>query len=87
MELFQVLHSGSYKKIIISGHTDSDGENAYNLELSEKRAEAVKKWLVAKGLRSDFIVSVGYGESRPIAANISNEGKSQNRRVEVEIGK
>lgn len=85
-ELFLALKNGAYKKVIISGHTDSDGDEAYNLELSNKRAESVKKWLVEKGLSNDIIVSVGYGESRPVAGNFSEEGKGQNRRVEIEIG-
>jgi OOP family OmpA-OmpF porin len=86
LELSQALKNGAYKKVIVSGHTDSDGEDSYNLDLSNKRAEAVKKWLVSKGLSQDVIVSIGFGESRPIAGNFSDEGKSQNRRVEVEIG-
>ncbi len=80
-ELFQALKNAAYKKIVISGHTDSDGEEAYNVDLSNKRAESVKKWLIEKGLSKETMVSIGYGESRPVAGNFSEEGKSQNRRL------
>lgn len=66
----------------ISGHTDSDGSNAYNQTLSQRRAEAVKAWLVSKGISSDRITAVGYGEEKPRVANDTAEHKRMNRRIE-----
>ena len=78
------------KEILIEGHTDSVGSRAYNLELSKRRAEAVKDWLIEKGgLRGVKIVTKGYGESKPIAPNTNPDGsdnpkgRAKNRRVEV----
>ena len=66
-----------------SGHTCSIGTEAYNQKLSEKRAESVKTYLVNKGVAAQRIVTVGHGESRPMADNKTREGREQNRRVEV----
>ena len=69
-------------KIEIQGHTDSLGSAEYNLKLSQKRAEAVKKILVEKfGISPDRIIAKGYGESKPIASNDTPEGRAKNRRV------
>jgi outer membrane protein OmpA-like peptidoglycan-associated protein len=80
------------QEILIEGHTDSKGTEGYNLALSEKRANAVKRWLVEKGgLDSKKIITRGYGESRPIAPNTNPdgsdcpEGRARNRRVEVYV--
>jgi outer membrane protein OmpA-like peptidoglycan-associated protein len=69
--------------ILIEGHTDADGSNEYNLELSRLRAEAVRSVLVSGGVPSGRIETQGYGETRPIASNSSSSGKAQNRRVEI----
>jgi OOP family OmpA-OmpF porin len=66
-----------------SGHTCSLGAEAYNQKLSERRAESVKAYLVNKGVAAQRIVTVGHGESRPMADNRTREGREQNRRVEV----
>lgn len=66
----------------ISGHTDSDGSNSHNQTLSQNRADAVKAWLVSKGISSDRITSVGYGEDKPRVANDSADNKRMNRRIE-----
>ena len=66
----------------VEGHTDSDGEDASNLKLSEARAKAVMDKLVESGIAKDRLTSKGHGESKPMAANDSPEGKAQNRRVE-----
>lgn len=68
--------------IEISGHTDSDGGDSYNLELSEGRARAVVDYLASKGVGMDHLQSVGYGETRPIDTNQNEKGKANNRRVE-----
>ncbi|AUX22983.1 hypothetical protein SOCEGT47_034990 [Sorangium cellulosum] len=65
----------------IEGHTDSDGEDALNQTLSEKRAMSVARWLVAKGHDCKRFIAVGFGESKPVADNNTPEGKAQNRRT------
>lgn len=74
-------------KVEISGHTDSRGSAEHNQDLSQRRAEAVKRFLVAEGCYADRMQAVGYGETRPIADNDTEEGMQQNRRVEVRIAK
>lgn len=75
--------AGEDAHFLIEGHTDADGSNEYNLELSRLRAEAVRSVLVAGGVPPDRIETQGYGETRPIASNSSASGKAQNRRVEI----
>jgi OOP family OmpA-OmpF porin len=71
-------------ELIIEGHTDNIGGAQFNLELSRKRAEAVKRWLVDKaGIGEVRLTTVGYGLSRPIADNSMDEGRAKNRRVEL----
>lgn len=67
----------------VVGHTDSDGEAAYNLGLSKRRANAVADILQAGGVSYDRIVTIGRGEEEPIASNLTAEGKARNRRVEI----
>ena len=67
--------------LTITGHTDSDGTDEYNQALSDKRADSVKTYLVNKGIADNKIISVGKGESEPIATNDTKEGKEKNRRV------
>lgn len=74
------------KKIIIGGHTDSDADDLYNLSLSKRRAESVKKYLVDKfGINPELLTTVGFGESRPLAKNDTAANKQRNRRVEVRL--
>ena len=70
-------------KIEIDGHTDSKGNDAYNLSLSRKRANAVKDYLVSKGVNAAQLSAKGYGEKQPIASNDTEDGRSHNRRVEL----
>jgi outer membrane protein OmpA-like peptidoglycan-associated protein len=70
-------------KVEIGGHCDSVGSNAYNLKLSQKRAEAVREYLISKGVKAENLTAKGYGESMPIAPNSTAEGRAQNRRVEL----
>ena len=72
----------SKEKITLSGHASSEGTEAYNMGLSKRRANSVKKYLVAAGLPGRYIKTIGYGESRPIASNDTEEGRVKNRRVE-----
>lgn len=71
--------------IQVSGHTDSVGNDAYNQNLSTQRADAVKDYLVKKGVDSALIKSAGFGESQPIASNDTEAGRSQNRRITFDI--
>ena len=71
--------------IEIAGHTDGDGEDAYNQALSEKRAQSVVEYLVKAGLPADRFTATGYGSTQPIASNDSDEGKAQNRRIEFVV--
>lgn len=71
--------------IVVSGHTDSTGSEAYNQQLSEERAKAVATALAQDGVETRRMVIIGYGEMRPIATNATAEGRSQNRRVELKL--
>ena len=71
--------------IEISGHTDGDGEDAFNQALSEKRAQAVADYLVKAGLPADRFTAVGYGSTQPIASNETDDGKAHNRRIEFVV--
>jgi OOP family OmpA-OmpF porin len=71
--------------VIAVGHTDSTGPAGYNQTLSNRRAEAVKAYLVSKGIESNRIYTEGKGLTQPIADNSTREGRSKNRRVEVEV--
>ena len=68
--------------ILVTAHTDSIGSNRYNLDLSERRAQALKELLISEGLDADSIIATGKGESEPIADNETKEGQAINRRGE-----
>jgi OmpA-OmpF porin, OOP family len=71
--------------IEIAGHTDGDGDAAFNQELSEKRAQAVTDYLVKAGLSADRFTATGYGSTQPVAGNDTDEGKAQNRRIDFVV--
>ena len=71
--------------IIAVGHTDSVGADAYNQKLSVRRAEAVKAYLVSKGIEKNRVYTEGKGEKQPVADNKTSEGRAKNRRVEIEV--
>jgi len=71
--------------VIAIGHTDSTGSDVYNQRLSERRAEAVKTYLVSKGVDANHIQTEGKGKTMPAASNATRAGRAQNRRVEIEI--
>jgi OmpA-OmpF porin, OOP family len=71
--------------IIAVGHTDSDGSDAANQKLSVRRSEAVKAYLVSKGIEQNRVYTEGKGEKQPVADNKTKEGKTKNRRVEIEV--
>ena len=71
--------------VIAVGHTDSVGSDAYNQKLSTRRAEAVKAYLVSKGIEKNRVYTEGKGEKQPVADNKTAEGRAKNRRVEIEV--
>jgi outer membrane protein OmpA-like peptidoglycan-associated protein len=73
------------KKVVIEGHTDSRGDAAKNLKLSEARARAVKAYLVGQGVEAERLDAKGFGQTRPIADNKTEKGRDANRRVELMI--
>jgi outer membrane protein OmpA-like peptidoglycan-associated protein len=82
-ELFNGLRADQSAKVLIEGHTSSEGTDEYNLKLSDRRAAAVVADLVTRGLPSQRLTAAGLGESRPIATNNDESGRALNRRVEV----
>jgi outer membrane protein OmpA-like peptidoglycan-associated protein len=75
----------SESKIVVEGHTDSQGGATYNQDLSQRRAQTVRDYLVARGIASDRLTSQGFGLTRPIADNATPEGRANNRRVEIVV--
>ena len=81
----QSLNNYPETRIQVNGYTDSTGNDAHNQELSQRRANAVAQYLIAQGVSSSRIVANGFGSSNPIASNSTQEGRLQNRRVEIKI--
>jgi OOP family OmpA-OmpF porin len=84
-EVAQALKDNPTIKVEIQGHTDSVGNDNFNLKLSQKRAESVRTYLIKQGIASDRMTAKGYGENVPIADNRTGDGRAQNRRVEFVI--
>lgn len=80
-----VLNEFNQSLVDVNGHTDSDGSDEYNYQLSRERAESVGLFFVNRGVNSQRIAINGLGENQPIASNNSASGKAQNRRVEIQI--
>ncbi len=72
-------------KVEVAGHTDGRGSSAHNLDLSSRRAKAVMEYFIARGVAADRLSAKGYGESRPIGNNFTEDGRMKNRRVELHI--
>ncbi|MGD2112491.1 MAG: OmpA family protein [Gammaproteobacteria bacterium] len=79
----RTLTENPQQALEVGGHASAEGTGAYNLDLSERRARAVRNYLVDQGVDSSLLTYRGYGESRPLAANISEPGRILNRRVEL----
>ncbi len=84
-DLASKLQGTDIEVIVATGHTDWTGTDAYNMKLSMRRAQAVKAYLVSKGIPADRVFTEGKGESQPVADNRTREGRAKNRRVEVEV--
>lgn len=84
-KLATVLKNNMDTNINIYGHTDSKGTDAYNLSLSERRAAAVRSYLISQGVASSRMMTMGVGEKEPIASNNTEAGRAENRRVEFAI--
>lgn len=80
-----VLNQYPNTLVRVEGHTDSKGTDAYNMDLSNRRAMAVKNLLVQRGIADSRIEAVGYGETLPVATNDTEAGRQRNRRVEIKI--
>jgi len=79
----KVLTEYDQTVVEVAGHTDSSGSDAYNQSLSERRARSVAQYLQAQGIINERLISIGLGESMPVADNGSTAGKQENRRVEI----
>ena len=84
-EFSRFLKSNPSIRIMIQGHTDSDGDDAKNLDLSDRRAKGVKRYLVSLGIDESRLEAKGFGEANPKAANDTPENKAKNRRTEFLI--
>lgn len=72
-------------EVIVKGHTDSTGSRDSNLSLSEDRADAVRRYMIARGVSATRVTAIGFGDAMPLASNQTAAGRQQNRRVEIEI--
>ena len=86
-EVAEALLTTKERKLIVEGHTDSQGSTSHNQILSQKRADAVRSYIISRGYPSDLIQAYGIGEDRSIANNNSAEGRANNRRVEIIVGR
>jgi outer membrane protein OmpA-like peptidoglycan-associated protein len=84
-QVADVLMTNKERKLTVEGHTDSQGSADHNLDLSQRRADAVRSYLVERGYQGDLIIAHGLGEGTPVADNSSAEGRANNRRVEIVV--
>jgi outer membrane protein OmpA-like peptidoglycan-associated protein len=82
-QVAEALKNQADHKMIVEGHTDSQGTESSNIELSQRRAQSVRDYLVSRGVPSDIITSTGLGQSRPVSDNSTPTGRANNRRVEI----
>jgi outer membrane protein OmpA-like peptidoglycan-associated protein len=80
-----LLKNDNFQSLKVEGHTDNVGGDAYNQTLSEKRAQSVRLYLIKKGVKGSKIAAQGFGKSKPIATNLTAEGRAENRRVEFNL--
>jgi outer membrane protein OmpA-like peptidoglycan-associated protein len=82
-KVYNSLEAYPNVKVEIQGHTDSQGNDQYNMALSYDRAQSVRNYLIMRGISASRLVARGYGKTKPIASNNTEDGRAQNRRVEV----
>ena len=85
MGVIDILNQYPYAKLSIEGHADSIGNSKLNQKVSEMRANAVRNFLIQKGIDASRLTAIGYGENIPIATNLTRKGRAQNRRVEIKL--
>lgn len=85
LDVVRQLHDNPNVTVDVEGYTDSTGPTVYNLELSQRRAEAVRRFMVEKGIDLHRVQIIGLGEARPVAPNATKQGRDQNRRVAIKI--
>jgi len=85
VDIIKILKEYPTAKFTVEGHTDSVGSEKLNQSLSEKRANSVRDFLVKEGIGADRLTAIGYGEAKPIASNNTRAGRTQNRRVEINL--
>jgi len=81
-EIVEGMKSQPELKVEVQGHTDISGTHQYNMDLSQRRANAVKAYLISKGIGPERLTTRGYGPDRPVASNSTAAGRADNRRVE-----
>ena len=84
-EVVGVLNDMPDNRMAVQGHTDNRGSPAYNRELSQRRAQAVVKYLTDKGIAPERLDAKGFGPDRPVSSNETADGRAQNRRVEFKV--
>nr|WP_253272974.1 OmpA family protein [Halomonas sp. PR-M31] len=77
------LRGNENVRVRVEGHTDSVGPDSYNKELSQRRADSVKSYLASQGIPESRMQAIGYGEEQPVASNETQQGRAENRRVEL----
>jgi outer membrane protein OmpA-like peptidoglycan-associated protein len=80
-----LLRNPDIELVEIQGHTDTSGDRALNMRLSQQRAEAVERWLIQHGVEPTRLMAKGYGSTRPIVPNITQQNRARNRRVQFRI--
>ncbi|HEU4454573.1 MAG TPA: OmpA family protein, partial [Longimicrobium sp.] len=82
-DVAEVINEYRKTAVVVQGHTDAQGSEESNYDLSERRARSVEGYLIGRGVDSQRITAVGFGESAPVASNGSSYGRAQNRRVDI----
>ncbi len=86
-QVTEALMATKERTLVVEGHTDSQGAADFNLQLSQQRADAVRDYIISRGYSSSLISAKGIGKERPVSDNSNVEGRANNRRVEIVVGK
>jgi OOP family OmpA-OmpF porin len=82
-----VIDPQRFVRVLIEGHTDDQGSESHNLDLSSRRAQSVARWLSQNGLRQDLLAARGFGKTKPAVPNTTSANRARNRRVEIKLVK